>query len=150
MPRRHLAGCARQGLLAGVLVALPGGPLAGQRPTVERLAPPPAPRWAFGVALDVARPVGDFRRHVDDAWGGAGHLAYRLDRAGVLALRADAGRLAYGGTRSRVAFASAGGAQLAVELRAANDVWWAGVGPQLAVPVGPVRPYALAQAGAAL
>jgi opacity protein-like surface antigen len=138
---------ARASLAAG---ALAGAPLAAQVPTVERLSPAIAPRWASGVALDVARPVGDLRRHVADGWGVAGHVAYGLDRAGVLSMRADAGRLAYGRTRSRVAVASDAGARATIELETSNDVWWFGVGPQLAVPAGPLRPYAGAQVGAVL
>lgn len=68
----------------------------------------------------------------------------------MVAVRADAGLLAYGRARSRVAFASANGAVLAFDLTSRNDVRWAGVGPQLMAPAGPVRPYAVAQVGAAL
>lgn len=128
--------------LAAVLVALSApAVLHAQFPAP---AGPRPSRWGFGLAFAVAQPVHEFRQFVNNGWGGTGHAAFKLDRAGVLALRADAGLLNYGRETKDVGFVRGYGD---LELETRNDIFWAGIGPQLMVPSGPFRPYVNAQIG---
>lgn len=141
--RTHLALAAA--LLA---VAAPAARAQSDAPPSFSRAPSPAgaSRFALGLSFDVAQPVGEFRSTVANGWGGSGHALVRVDGAGVLALRADAGLLSYG--RSRADAAVPGFPDLYRET--SHQIFWAGVGPQLMVPGGPVRPYVNAQVGLAV
>lgn len=103
------------------------------------------PRVAFGAGASVAQPVGEFKNYVNSGWGGSGHLLLRVDRAGVLSLRADVGYLVYGHERKRVSLPNAGRVQFDVTTR--NNILTYSIGPQLAIPSGPIRPYLHAMAG---
>lgn len=86
-------------------------------------------------------PQGEFGERVDRALGAGGHLVVRLDRAGWLGMRAEGGFLNYGSESRRVVVSSTIGPRIQARLRTSNDLLTFGVGPQLAVPHGWVRPY---------
>jgi len=113
----------------------------------SRAGPRAPSRWGFGLAFSVAQPVHEFHQYVVNGWGGTGHAAMKLDPAGVLALRLDGGLLNYGRETKDVGFVR-GYDDLKLETR--NDIYWAGIGPQLMVPRGPFRPYVNAQVGGTL
>jgi hypothetical protein len=104
------------------------------------------PRVTGGIALSVAQPVREFRDHVANGVGVAGHGMVRLGAAGAFALRADLGFLTYGRETRRVPLLPGTG-RITADLTTTNNIFWLGVGPQLMAPSGPVRPYVNATAG---
>ncbi|HEX5724759.1 MAG TPA: hypothetical protein VFX98_04795 [Longimicrobiaceae bacterium] len=101
----------------------------------------------FGGGFIVASPRGEFADHVDDGFGGRLFYAHRLDRDGWLALRIDGGMLNYGHERQRVPLSPTLGGRIRVDLTTANNLAFLGVGPQIGVPNGRLRPYAHGFAG---
>jgi len=117
------------GAAAQVLSARPGQP-----------APGPV-RAQAGGAVFVAQPVGEFDDYVDVGFGLGGHLLVRLDPAGVVSLRVDGGFVNYGRESKRVCLSTTVGCRVQVDLVTSNDILFGAIGPQLAVPSGPLRPY---------
>lgn len=101
-------------------------------------------RLVLGAGLSIAQPVHEFREYVANGVGGSGYLLWRLDQEGVLGLRADVGGVIYGRETQRVPIVSG---RITGRLTTTNNIIWAGLGPQLMVPRGPVRPYVNAAAG---
>jgi hypothetical protein len=99
------------------------------------------PRWLAGVAADLGQPVGAFKRHVSNAAGVQAHVLLRLDRHGLAAIRLQAGWLNYGHESQRTCLASTPGCRVAVNVTTANGILSWGVGPQLSIPLGPLRTY---------
>jgi hypothetical protein len=104
-------------------------------------------RVAVGGGLFVAQPVGEFSNYVNNGFGGGGHLMFRVDPRGVLALRADVGFLVYGHETKRVSLPGAG--RVEFEVSTSNNILTYSIGPQLVMPTGPIRPYVNAAAGGA-
>jgi len=104
-------------------------------------AEPVSIRGQAGGALFIAQPVGEFDDYVGVGFGLGGHLLLRLDPAGVMSLRVDGGFLNYGRESKRVCLSSTVGCRILVDLVTSNDILFGSIGPQLAVPSGPVRPY---------
>ena len=123
-------------LLAFCLLIAATAPAAGQ-----------TPRFYGGGALVYGSPQGDFANQIDQAFGVRGHLLYRIDRDGWLALRADGGALIYGQERFRVPLSSTIGGRVTVDVTTSNNIAFLGVGPQMGVPTGRFRPYAHGFAG---
>lgn len=94
---------------------------------------------AFGDAV-VSKPKGEFADYVDQGYGLNAGAMFRLDRAGILALRAEVGGLQYGRERMPVAFDFSG--RLTADVVTTNTIGWLSAGPQLTFPTGPIRPYA--------
>ncbi len=105
------------------------------------------PRFMGGVSFSVGQPTGTFNRYVDEGYGVGAHGLYRVDRAGVLALRLDGGFLNYGRESKRVPLSTTVGGRVMVDLTTANNIAWVGLGPQLMAPRGAVRPYLNGTAG---
>jgi hypothetical protein len=99
------------------------------------------PRSYLGGELMAASPQGEFRDYVDSGWGGGLHYLLRADRDGWLALRVDASLLNYGHERQRVPLSSTIGGRVAVDLVTDNNIAFVGVGPQIGLPTGAIRPY---------
>lgn len=98
------------------------------------------PRLQLGGGFAFVVPQGEFRNFVDDGYGVDVHLVYGLDRSNVLGLRFDAGWVRYGSERvGAPLFPGTGRVLLDVGTR--NNIAMFGVGPQLQVPTGPIRPY---------
>lgn len=104
------------------------------------------PRFFGGIALAVAQPVHDFHAYVNNGVGVTAYGLYRADPVGALALRLEGGYLNYGREHKRVSVFDGIG-RVTSDLTTTNDILWLGVGPQLAVPVGPFRPYVNGSAG---
>lgn len=102
--------------------------------------------WLFDVGMQYARPVGAFAASVDRAIGVGGSARYHLPRFAALGVRGDVAWLNYGNERKHVPLTPTINRVL-VEMNTANDIAIATVGPELMVPVGPLRPYAFAFAG---
>jgi hypothetical protein len=98
----------------------------------------------FGGSFTVARPQGEFRdNNVDNGLGGDLHYIRALDPDGVLSLRVDAGLAIYGYDR----FTVEDGYGYLTDASTSNNVAWIGVGPQIGVPDGRLRPYVNGYAG---
>ncbi len=94
----------------------------------------------------MSQPKGDLSRNIDNGWGGDLYGLYRVDRIGALSLRADVGGLQYGSETLPVP--SVFGGRVGFEVETTNSIFWAAIGPQIMIPVGPVRPYGNAAIGA--
>jgi hypothetical protein len=95
----------------------------------------------LGGGLALATTQGEFSDYVD---GGAGFdLAYlhRLDRDGWLAIRIEGGMLIYGYETQRVPLSNTIGGRILVDLNTSNSIAFVGVGPQIGVPDGRLKPY---------
>lgn len=117
-------------------------PLAAQESTpaadTSRQA---APRWHLGVSADIGRPVGAFKKQVDNAAGLQGHLRLRLDDRGLVSLRLQGGWLNYGHQSERTCLAATSGCRVNVSLSTANGIFTLGIGPELSFPLGKARAY---------
>jgi len=97
----------------------------------------------FGGSFTVARPQGEFGDQVDSGLGGDLHYIRALDPEGWLALRVDAGLAIYGYEN----YAVGDDFGYLTDVTTSNNVAWIGVGPQIGVPDGRLRPYVNAYAG---
>lgn len=98
----------------------------------------PTGGYAGGSAV-FAQPKGEFSRFVDNGWGGDLHYIHQI--AGPLAVRLDGGILNYGYERQRVLISPTIGGRVTADLVTTNNVAYVGVGPQIGVPDGALRPY---------
>ena len=100
-----------------------------------------ARRSSLSIAFDQTRPQGELGRNIGFGYGISGAYLYRLDWAGVLSLRADLAGVRYGNDWKHVPFSETVGGRVQVNVRTMNYIIPMSVGPQLALPVGPIRPY---------
>ena len=94
-----------------------------------------------GGSFTIAQTQGEFADYVDAGLGGSLHYIHALDRDGWLALRVDGGFVIYGYERQRVPLSPTLGGRILVDLTTSNDIAWIGVGPQIGVPDGTLKPY---------
>ncbi len=104
-------------------------------------------RSSVNVSLMQNRPQGDFGRNVGFGYGADAAYLFRLDDDGFWSLRANVGVVNYGNESSRTPFSETVGGRVTVDVRTSNYIVPMSVGPQLAWPTGPVRPYANAGVG---
>lgn len=104
-------------------------------------------RGYAGGGLIGAQPVGEFGDFIDWGFGAGGHFVWNLDRSGALGVRVDGGFVNYGRERDRVCLSTTVGCRIEVDLTTTNDIAFASIGPQIALPTGPVQPYANASIG---
>jgi hypothetical protein len=100
-----------------------------------------------GGSFTVAQPRGEFADHIDGGFGGDLHYVHELDDRGWLALRLDAGLVVYGYESYRVPLSSTIGDRILVDVSTSNNIAFVGVGPQIGVPDGRLRPYVNGYAG---
>ena len=123
-------------LLLGIVLA--PGALDAQRMHLDE---PRGPSRAFaGVHLMVAQPLGEFDDYID--WGGGigGEFLYAFDRQGALGLRVNVGLMIYGHETKRVPLSPSLG-RISVDVSTSNNILVMGIGPQVMLPSGAVRPY---------
>jgi hypothetical protein len=106
------------------------------RPLIQMERPS---RFTIGGGLLMSQPRGELASNIDNGFGGDLYGLFRLDPAGVLSLRADIGGLEYGS--ETIPSGSVFGGRLGFEVETSNSIFWGALGPQLTIPVGPVRPY---------
>jgi hypothetical protein len=104
-------------------------------------------RARAGAAFTIAAPAGEFSDYVGTGWGVNGHFTLGLAGDGALGLRFGAGYINYGRETREVCLSQTVGCRITVDLTTSNDIFYANLGPELALPVGPVRPYANLSAG---
>ena len=138
------------GTLAGSvpLSAQEAAAIAPVVPAASEPATPTIPRWYAGVAADIGRPTGAFRRNVGQAAGATAHVRLRIDPYGLLSLRFEGGYLNYGHESQRTCLANTPACRVAVNVTTANGILSAGIGPELSLPLGPVRVSAHGVVGA--
>ena len=105
---------------------------------------PRSPGGSFGIGLIGADAVGDLGTVVDQGFGV--HLAGAMPMAadGQLRLRIDGGLVVYGYERLRYCGISC---RVASEVTTTNNILFAGVGPEVVLSRGDVRPYVYGTAG---
>ncbi len=113
-------------------------------PAVEAQTPR-APRWYLDGTLVGAQPTGEFGLNVDEGWGFELGGRYELDPAGSVSIRASLGFINYGSETLR--FCSVYGCRVGVDLNTRNNILFLGVGPELGIQMGPLRPYARVAVG---
>jgi hypothetical protein len=127
-------------LLAGVLAQAGASALpAGLEAQEFRQAHPAA---AVGVNFLVGDPLGEFSRHVDVGVGAEFFGRIPLEPQGLVSLRADLGFMIYGYESTRVCFEGVG-----CRLQTTNNIFYGGIGPELALPLDGFRPYVNASLG---
>ncbi len=132
-------------LIAALVFATP---LAAQQAPPADSGTTGVPRWSFGLAAELGRPIGDFKQNVNNAGGAQGHLRVRLDRDGIVSLRVQAGWLNYGNESKRTCLATTPGCRVEVRVNTVNGILFVGVGPELAYQLGKLRAYGHGLVGA--
>lgn len=101
--------------------------------------------WGGG-SLALAFPQGEFANYVQVGGGLNGFLAFKLDQAGAAGIRLDGTFLIYGSETRRVPLSSTVNL-VTVDVTTSNQILSFGIGPQLAVTRGWIRPYASGSVG---
>lgn len=126
---------------AALLLLVPAA-AAAQQAQPELLRPV---RAEVGGQAFYGMPIGEFGDNVDHGWGLAGHATYLVQADGFLGLRVDFGLMNYGNERIRECLTAS--CRVMVDVETSYNVFFVGVGPHLAVPDGPIRPYVGGQVG---
>ena len=137
---------SRSMLLVAAAAIAYGEPLRGQ---IFQSAPEERHtehRLLFDLAPQYLRPVGEFRRNVDDAWGGGVSVRYSHDKLGPLGVRLDGAMLIYGHERKRVPLSPEVNRVL-VDVNTSNNIGLFTAGPELIARRGAIRPYVFAYGG---
>ena len=113
--------------------AAPLSPLAAQ------LSDEPVRGYVGGEIL-IATPTGEFAENVGTGFGFGLHGRYELDDAGILSIRGDFGLINYGSETIRICVTQP--CRVTGDLTTSNNIFFAGIGPELGVAGGPVRFYA--------
>lgn len=128
------------------------GALTGAAAIVALAMPAAAQSMIFGaprsgparahatVHLLVAQPLGEFADYID--WGGGfgGEILFAFDRQGAIGLRLGLAYMIYGHESKRVPLGPDLG-RVQVDVNTSNNIVVLGIGPQIMLPTGTVRPY---------
>lgn len=125
-------------ILATIACAIPGGAAAQQIWDEMRSE-------AFG-ALNVAIPVGEFGEHVELGGGVGTGVVLFLDPERRVGVRAEAGFIVYGSDTERRRF-SRTIPLVELDVRTSNEILSAGVGPQIYLGTGNLRPFVYGTVG---
>ncbi len=104
-----------------------------------QVGPPDLALPSVGLNFLVGEPDGEFANYVDHAFGGELTGRLPVGPSGLVSLRADLGVLVYGYESKRVCIG--GTCRIQARLETSNNIFYGGVGPELAVPLGWARPY---------
>lgn len=126
--------------LAVLLVLSIPAAAAAQVYNAQRTLDITTPRMEIGAGVEYAQPVSQFSQNVRRGFGGGGHFLLGVDPARVLGLRVDANFINYGNKSQYYALNSAF-RRINLEQQTSNNILLASIGPQISVPIGPVRPY---------
>ena len=106
-----------------------------------------APRGYLDFTLVGAQPTGDFGLIVERGWGFEFGGRYELDPVGLFSLRGSIGFINYG--NETLQFCSVYSCRVGVDLDTQNNILFLGIGPELAMQVGRLRPYGRVSLGLA-
>jgi hypothetical protein len=132
--------------LGAAVLAAPATALPAQARPVQRVDAT-VPRAYGDLTFTVSQPVGAFNDFISEGYGLSGGVVWNLDRDRVFGIRLEGGYLQYDHERKSACLSSTIGCRIQVDVNTSNDIVFAGIGPQLTVPAGPVRPYLNATAG---
>lgn len=107
-----------------------------------------ARRSSVSIAASQTRPQGTLGRNIGFGYGVSGAYLFRLDSKGLLSIRADVAGVEYGNEWKHTPFSETVGGRVQVNVRTTNFIIPMSIGPQLAWPTGPIRPYVNAGVGA--
>ena len=130
-------------LLLAFSSALLAAPVVAQD---EQKAPGPV-RGGAGASFVLAMPQGEFADAVEAGYGIQLNGQYFLTRNGAVRVRLDGGFLQYGSESRERCFSTTIGCRVRLDLQTSNSIAWAGVGPELMLPSGIIRPYVNAGVG---
>jgi hypothetical protein len=105
------------------------------------------PRGAWGFSFVTAQPVGDLAFYFDRGFGGQIDGAWPMSDDGQLRLRADLGFLVYGYERLHYCYSVPFGCRVEADLTTTNGIAYIGIGPELALALGALEPYAYGTTG---
>ena len=97
------------------------------------------PRGYLDFTLVGAQPTGEFGLIVERGWGFELGGRYEVDPVGLFRLRGSIGFINYG--NETLQFCSVYSCRVGADLDTQNNILFLGVGPELAIQVGPLRPY---------
>ena len=130
-------------LVAASLVALATGSVAATTLSAQAAPAPPTdarPPRAYGdLNFLVAQPVGQFDTFVSEGYGLNGAFIWNFDRDRVFGVRMEGGFLQYDSEERQMCFP--GSCRVGIDLTTTNGIVYGGIGPQISVPSGWVRPY---------
>jgi opacity protein-like surface antigen len=104
-----------------------------------------ASEWLGGGGLLIGIPLGEFADATDEGFGVVGHAVF-APRGGPFGVRLQVGGLVYGSRKFSTPVPGTGGL-ITEDLTTDNWLLNAGIGPQVMLRSGNVRPYAYALAG---
>ncbi len=134
---------ARRSLvLASVSMALAAlvSPLSAQE------AEQPSLFGHVAIGFLLGEPVGEFDEFIGLAYGVGVSARYSLTPRDLVSVRADFGFMNYGHESKRVCIQGVG-CRVQARLQTDNNIFFGGLGPELALPLDWVRPYVNALAG---
>ena len=97
-------------------------------------------RFSVGVSAMLSDPRGDFGHNIGNGFGADGNFVYHIDRAGWLGLRFDGSGFSYGRERKQAPYSQTLG-RVRADVTTTNFLGGISIGPELALPKGPIRPY---------
>jgi opacity protein-like surface antigen len=130
--------------LPRVLFLLAAAGIAAKTASAQPTSPKPSEWWGGGGLL-VGIPLGEFADATDEGFGVVGNVVF-TPGGGPFGIRLQTGGLVYGSRRISTSVPGTGGL-ITQDLTTDNWLLNAGIGPQVMVRSGPVRPYAYALAG---
>jgi hypothetical protein len=137
--RRSFAAMLAVATAAATTVQAQSSPQGG-RSTFEQ-------RFSGSLGAWFMKPTGELRDNIGNGIGFGGASLFRLDRTGIVALRADIGLGGYGQESKHVPLSPTVGGRIQVDVVTRNYVAVGNFGPQLTLPNGVVRPYVNAGVG---
>lgn len=105
------------------------------------------PRAYGDINFAVSQPVGALNDFIGEGYGLTGGFVWNLDRDRVFGIRAEGGFVQYGSRSTPACLSTTVGCRVQVDVNTDNDIAFGGIGPQITVPAGPLRPYLNATAG---
>ena len=102
------------------------------------------PRGYGDISFAVSQPIGAFNDFIGAGYGVTGGFVWNLDRDRVFGIRAEGGFVQYGSETTGACLVNC---RINVDVNTSNDIVFGGIGPQITVPAGWVRPYINATAG---
>jgi hypothetical protein len=104
-------------------------------------------RGGWGMSFVAAEPAGDLALFFDRGFGGQIDGGWPMSDDGRVRLRGDLGFVIYGHERMHYCYSVPVGCRIEADVTTMNNIVYAGIGPELALPAGPLEPYAYATAG---